>query len=102
MGPQVPQVLPKSTLEQKVRRFYYVIIYPYVAPATRTTFGSKSEKGAPKRVLSSETRFGPELSSIFISNFGGSAFKPFSDLFFKPFAAQIRRLFLSLLERLIF
>ena len=57
-GPNVPQVLPKSTLELKVRRFHYDLRPIYTAPATRTIFGSQGALIAPKRVLSAQTRFG--------------------------------------------
>ena len=58
VGPKVPQVLQRGTLELKVRRLYYTEILLYAAPATRTPFGSHSGKVAPKRVLSAKTRFG--------------------------------------------
>ena len=57
-GLNVPQVLPRSTLELKVRHFSRCYFYPYTAPATRTLSGSQSAKVAPKRVLSAQTRFG--------------------------------------------
>ena len=57
-GPNVPQVLPRSSLEQKVRRFHYDLRPIYTAPATRTIFGSQGALIAPKRVLSAQTRFG--------------------------------------------
>ena len=57
-GPNVPQVLPKSTLELKVRQSWVDPFLLYTAPATRTIFGSQGALIAPKRVLSAQTRFG--------------------------------------------
>ena len=58
VGPQVPQVLPRSTLELKVRRLYYPLVPLYAAPATRSLSGAQSGKVAPKRVWSAKVRFG--------------------------------------------
>ena len=57
-GPNVPQVLPRSTLELKVRDSSCDQILLYTAPATRTIFGSQGALIAPKRVSSVQTRFG--------------------------------------------
>ena len=54
----MPQVLPKSTLELKVRQSWWDRFLLYTAPATRTIFGSQGALIAPKRVLSAQTRFG--------------------------------------------
>ena len=58
MGPKVPQVLQRSTLELKVRHSSCDQIYPYTAATRRTIFGSQGALIAPKRVLSAQTRFG--------------------------------------------
>ena len=58
MGPKVPQVLQRSTLELKVRQSWWHRFLLYTAPATRTIFGSQGALIAPKRALSAQTRFG--------------------------------------------
>ena len=58
MGPKVPQVLQRGTLELKVRHSSCDQIYPYTAATRRTIFGSQGALIAPKRVLSAQTRFG--------------------------------------------
>ena len=54
----MPQVLPKSTLELKVRHFSRCYFYPLFDRWIRMTFGRQRAKVAPKRVLSAQTRFG--------------------------------------------
>ena len=55
----MPQVLPRSTLELKVRQSWVPgATLPYTAPATRSLSGAQSALIAPKRVLSAQTRFG--------------------------------------------
>ena len=58
LGPKVPQVLPRSTLELKVRIICWDRKTPYAAPATRSLSGAQSGKVAPKRVWSAKVRFG--------------------------------------------
>ena len=56
LGPKVPQVLPRSTSELKVRRIWVNRKTPYIAPATRSLFGARSGKVAPKRVLGAKVQ----------------------------------------------
>ena len=58
VGPKVPQVLQRSTLELKVRQSWWHRKLLYAAPATRSLSGAQSGKVAPKRVLSAKVRFG--------------------------------------------
>ena len=62
-GPNVPQVLPRSTLELKVRQscqhpFFFIRDRRFLM-----VLGSRSAKVAPKRVLSAKTRFGASKTS---------------------------------------
>ena len=63
-GPNGTQGAPRCTLELKVRRLYYHLVTIYAAPATRSLFGARSGKVAPKRVWSAKVRFGVPKPSI--------------------------------------
>ena len=54
----MPQVLPRSTLELKVRRFNCVSFFVIRVRRFLMVLGRRSAKVAPKRVLSAKMRFG--------------------------------------------
>ena len=67
--PKCPKCSQKALLERKLVNIWVPFIYSDKHCRLLMVLGSRSRRSAPKRVLSSKTRFGPELSSIFISNF---------------------------------
>ena len=58
LGPNVPQVLPRSTLELKVRQSGWYLQMGIRDRRFLMLLGRRSAKVAPKHVLSAQTRFG--------------------------------------------
>ncbi len=72
-GPSVPQVLPKCTLEQKVRPSCQYLKTIYAAPTRRSLFCAQSGKSAKSAFFRKSALFSPQIVDLTWENIRAGA-----------------------------